>query len=88
MSCDTELLCVAPADYEGTVQVVEFSSAGEVQVPVEIMEDQLLEGTEYFTGLITAGDSFVTVLTADISVAINDNGGSSYVLEGPITLMK
>ena len=71
-------LFTAPADYEGTVQIVEFSGPGVHTFALTINEDQKVEPSEYFTVHITAGDSFVTLNEEDISVEIVDTSGECH----------
>ncbi|XP_064383718.1 adhesion G-protein coupled receptor V1-like isoform X2 [Halichondria panicea] len=71
----------APDDYDGTVQIIEFSGPGIQNVEVTINDDQLLESSEIFTGHITAGDSFVTVTLQDVSVEIIDSNVATISLE-------
>ena len=67
-------LSVAPMDYESSIRILEFSAAGVQLVPVSILDDLILENTEYFSAHITTTDPFVVTTVEDHIIFITDNG--------------
>ena len=67
-------VCTAPFDYDGTVQIIEFSSSGMQFASIIIVNDTVVENTESFTVNITTTDDFITVGLASTEVFIIDDG--------------
>lgn len=61
-------------DYESSIQIVEFDSAGSHMVPFMTIDDLIVEDTEYFSAHITSSDSFVRTIVEDSVIFITDDG--------------
>ena len=67
------LYCVGGLDYVGAIRSLEFSSDGEWDVMITILEDLLLEGSEFFLISLSSDNPSVVFVNTPATVVIVDN---------------
>ena len=67
-------------DYISSIKIVSFTSGGSTtkSIPIQIIDDECSEPTEYFTIKIEPMDGDVVLLLNEAVVAIEDDDGKYY----------
>lgn len=71
------LLRAGGLDYVGAIRSLEFSSDGEWDVMITILEDTLLEGPEFFQANLSSDNPSVVFVNTPATVIIGDNDSTS-----------